>query len=148
MDKKINKLLIRGASSESDLNYIAKALNLKINFIGSIYDLKSLTIGNYILLISPNKKVRNGHWVALKVNKDKSYYFDSYGLPPPQIIAQNLNWIRDPTKRHQRCLLKTPLYYNNEQIQDLASSHCGIYSIYFLKEGPNMIKHFKIHNVF
>ena len=134
MEKKIiNKILIRGASSESELHCIAKALNLKINFIGSIYDLKNLKIGNYILLISPSKKVRNGHWVALKVNKDKSYYFDSYGLPPPQIIAENI---------------KTPLYYNNEQIQDLASSHCGIYAIYFLKEGPNMIKHFKIHNIY
>lgn len=157
--KNLNKLLIAGASSESDLQALANALNISIKYIGSIYNIKEprirnfaeggshpdsgppvggprrahLSEGSYIFLISPSKKITNGHWVALKVNKNKSYYFDSYGQPPPQIIVENI---------------KTPLYYNNKQIQDLASSHCGIYCIYFLKEGPKMIKHFKIHNIY
>ena len=147
MEKKIiNKILFNGASSESELHCIANALNLKINFIGSMYDLKNLKIGNYIILISPSQKVHNGHWVALKVGTIKSYYFDSYGLPPPQIIVENLSRGQNTSSAHVN--IKTPIYYNNEQIQDLASSHCGIYSIYFLKEGPSMIKHFKIHNIY
>ena len=131
--KKINKILNSGSSSENDLYLLADALNLKINFIGSLYELNNFTHGNYIILISPSKKVHNGHWVGLKISKNKSYYFDSYGMLPPQIIAENV---------------KTPLYYNNEQIQDLRSSHCGLYCIFFLKEGPGMIKHFKIHNTY
>lgn len=134
MEKKIiNKILNKGASSESDLNFIAQSLNLKIKFIGSIYDINKFNIGNYILLITPSKEIRNGHWVALKVGKTKSYYFDSYGLPPPETIAKNIH---------------TPLYYNNIQVQDLRSNYCGIYAIYFLKEGPEIFKHFKIHNIY
>ena len=133
MEKKINKILIKGSSSESELHCIANALNLKINFIGSMYELNKFIIGNYIILISPSKKVHNGHWVSLKIGKNKSYYFDPFGMPPIQIIVKNV---------------KNPIYYNNDQIQDMRSSHCGIYSIYFLKEGPSMIKHFKIHNVY
>jgi len=156
MEKKIiNKILIRGASSESELHCIAKALNLKINFIGSIYDLKNYTsnhrlpktsgfqIGNYILLISPSKKVRNGHWQALCIKKDKAFFFDSYGQGAPSIIEQNI---------------KVPLYINKNQIQDLRSSHCGIYCIDFLyhmnKKGNsntnfnNFIKQFYIYNTY
>jgi hypothetical protein len=134
MDKKnLNKILINGSTSESDLFALANALNLKIKFIGSIYDKFNFSKGSYIFLISPSEKIKNGHWVALKIDKDKTYYFDSYGIPPPQIIATNI---------------KTPLYYNNKQIQELSSTHCGIYCIYFLKEGPSMIKNFKIYNTF
>jgi hypothetical protein len=117
MDKnKINKILNNGSSSENDLLILSDALNLKINYIGSIYNLKSLSIGNYILLLSPSKKINQGHWVALKVEKNKSYYFDSYGMPPVQVLADNLK----------------NLHYNTQQIQALNHSHCGIYCIYFL----------------
>jgi hypothetical protein len=125
--KKLNKLLKNGSSSESDLQELASSMNLKLNFVGSIYDLKSLTPGLYILLLSPSKKVLNGHWVALKVSKNSSSYFDSYGQPPPQILVDNLK----------------NLHYNTKQIQALNHSHCGLYALYFLKEGPKMFMHFK-----
>ena len=144
MKKKIiNKILIRGASSETDLHCIANALNLKINFIGSMYDLDKFTIGNYIILISPSKKIHNGHWQSLCVKKDIAFFFDSFGQAPPQIIVENI---------------KTPIYYNNEQIQDLKSEHCGLFCVYFLyfinkykdynKAMKEMLKHFHIYNEF
>lgn len=115
--KKLLKIINSGASSESDLQYLAHTLNIKIKYIGSIYNLKNLSPGYYILLLSPNKKVLNGHWVALKVTNDlHGFYFDSYGMPSPQILVNNLH----------------KLYYNTNIIQDLRSSHCGLYSIYYL----------------
>lgn len=126
--KKLNKLINNGTSSETDLLYLAKALNLKINYIGSIYYLKSLKPGNYILLLSPNRHDLNGHWVGLIVGKSKSYYFDSFGMPPPQVLVDNLKI----------------LYYNTEQFQALNHNHCGIYVIEFLKS--KNLKHFHIYN--
>jgi hypothetical protein len=140
MDKKINKILINGNSSENDLLTLAHALKLKINYIGSIYNLKALNTGNYILLLSPSKKEFNGHWICLCIKKDKAYYFDSYGQGAPSIIEDNI---------------KVPLYINKNQIQDMRSSHCGIYVIDFLynmnkKGNPNtnfnnFIKSFHIY---
>lgn len=129
----LNSILTNGASSENDLHVLAQALNLKVNFIGSLYDLQSLKEGNYIILITPSKNIHSGHWTALKVSKDKAEYYDGYGMPPPQLLVDNIH---------------VPLYYNNKQIQDMRSSHCGIYSIYFLKHGKKMLKHFRPINYY
>ena len=90
---KINKILNNGSSSEEDLLFLAKKLKITINYIGSIYNLKKLSPGNYILLISPNKRVLNGHRVGLIVGISRSYYFDAYGVDPPKILTDNLNKI-------------------------------------------------------
>jgi len=42
------------------------------------------------------------HWVVWYRDKGKNYYFDSYGIPPPNEL-----------KRY----LKSPILYNTEQIQ-------------------------------
>jgi len=111
------KILNNGASSVSDLHLLAKELKLKINYIGSIYNLHSFQPGNYILLISPNKHALNGHWQSLYIKKDKAYFFDSFGVDPPQILTDNI---------------KKPIYYNTEQIQNMNQQHCGIFAIDFL----------------
>ena len=118
----INKIIDAGASSERDLKLLAKELGIKLNFVGSIFDIKSLKPGNYILLISPSKKIRNGHWVALRVLKKSCKYFDSYAMPPPRVLednCKNLSW-------------------NKIQVQDLRSSHCGLFCIYWLKHGAKI----------
>lgn len=131
--KKINKILNSGSSSESDLYLLADALKLNITYIGSIYGLDSLKHGNYILLISPSEKIKNGHWVGLRITKNKVEYFDTYGQPPPKIIED---------------FIDVPIHYNNEQIQDLRSSHCGLYCIYFLKKGSDIVNKFKVYNTY
>jgi len=119
MDKniKINKILNNGSSSETDLHFLAKELKLKINYIGSIYNLHSFYPGNYILLISPDKHILNGHWQSLYITKDKAFFFDSYGVGPEKVLLDNI---------------KVPLYYNTAQIQALSSAHCGLWAIYWL----------------
>ena len=48
----------------------------------------------------------------------KKYYFDSYGLPPPEQIAGNYKNI----------------HYSNNQYQDNTAVTCGYYCIYLLHE--------------
>lgn len=133
MQFNLEKILINGANSEDQLRALSNALNLKINSIESMYKLSfPLAIGNYIILITPNKKISNGHWVALKVGKSKSYYFDSFGQPPPREIELGVK----------------NLHHNRTQIQALNQTHCGIYAIYFLKHGIKMLKHFRPLNTY
>lgn len=58
------------------------------------------------------------HWVAWYKNKNKKYYFDSYGLPPPTEMIH---------------YLKSPILYNTEQIQRRDQVFCGHLCLYVLK---------------
>jgi len=57
----------------------------------------------------------------LIVEKNISFYWDSYGCPPPEQIIE---FCKRP---------KTHLYYNTRVIQDIDSELCGFYCIAFLK---------------
>ena len=62
------------------------------------------------------------HWVAVWFDgRGKAEYFDSFGLPPlyPDIESFIL--------RHCRNYL-----YNQRMLQDLSSSMCGVYVLYFI----------------
>ncbi len=61
------------------------------------------------------------HWVAVCIKKNKGYYFDSYGLSPPNEI---LNWI------HKNKHIK--FKRNDHQIQPIKSPMCGYYVLLFL----------------
>jgi hypothetical protein len=63
------------------------------------------------------------HYVCLigKPNSKDVYYFDSYGVPPSNII-------RDFIKKSGRNIL-----YNDSEIQAFDSVMCGFYCLYFLK---------------
>lgn len=120
MNKKLNKILNNGSSSPDDLIHLANTLRIPLKFIGSMYDLPKLELGNYIVLITPNSSINAGHWVCLEVEKNKVYYFDSFGTPPPTEISKKT---------------KLPIYYNDKQIQDIDTNFCGQYCLYFLKYG-------------
>lgn len=67
-------------------------------------------------------KPSNGtHWVAWYRNGDDKYYFDSYGIQPPNEIVVYLR-------------SKTPLLYNTEQIQPRGEVICGHLCLYMLKQ--------------
>lgn len=63
------------------------------------------------------------HWVALYINAKKSiaYYFDSFGIQPPEEIKNIFEIIG----------------YNTFQVQKIKSTLCGEYCIQFL----NALKH-------
>jgi hypothetical protein len=58
------------------------------------------------------------HWVCYLKNKDKSYYFDSFGLDPPLELLNYLN---------------RPIKLSTFQIQKFNTHHCGYYCLLILK---------------
>jgi len=63
------------------------------------------------------------HWVAWYKNKNKKYYFNSFGLHLPLEIMK---------------YLKGPVFYNTERVQEFGTVICGHLCLYWLKE---MSKH-------
>ena len=59
------------------------------------------------------------HWVAFWRSGDKSYYFDSFGAPPPEDVI--------------KVLRPNTIVYNTAPIQDITSNACGWYCVDFLK---------------
>ena len=66
------------------------------------------------------------HWVAWYKVKNKKFYFDSYGLPPP---TELIEYLRSPLHGS-----KSPLYYNSERIQPDNAVICGHLCLYVLKK--------------
>ena len=66
------------------------------------------------------------HWVAnyIDIVGHKCYYFDSYGMAPPEQIARFMKWLttQDP---------KMKLYYGSRRLQ-FNNTECGVYCIYFI----------------
>jgi len=59
------------------------------------------------------------HWVAWYGDNGKNYYFDSYGIQRPNEL-----------KRY----LRSPIFYNTEQIQPKQEVFCGHLCLYVLKQ--------------
>lgn len=54
------------------------------------------------------------HWIAVTINRNKAYVFDSFGLPPPQLLISQL---RQYGVRR--------ILYNSRQIQPINTQMCG-----------------------
>ena len=76
------------------------------------------------------------HWVATYVKNGVINYFDSFGLPPFQEIVN-----------HARKKSLTLLHQNN-QIQNLMTTTCGYFCLYFLNEMNKGKTYFDILKVF
>lgn len=61
------------------------------------------------------------HWIAVKVNGKKCFYFDSFGLPIMNVF------IKEFLKKYEKC------YYSRICIQDISSTACGMFCIMFIK---------------
>ena len=79
------------------------------------------TDGCYIINLQSSTQGNGSHWTGLFIYKKMSFYFDSFGAPPPVEI------ILFSKKRKGGHLL-----YSNWIIQDLKSEACGWYSLGFL----------------
>ena len=58
----------------------------------------------------------DSHWTVFYLKNNKSYYFDSFGGAP-----ENLLKYQQPK----------PIIYHNYKIQDISSQLCGSYCLYF-----------------
>ena len=59
------------------------------------------------------------HWTCIYANE----YFDSFGLPPPDIIENEL-----------RKLYNDDVWYNSSKLQMDTSILCGYYCVYYIRE--------------
>ena len=86
----------------------------------TIPDLKNI---NFSAIINyHNYKQPGSHWVAIYNDPKKKYveFFDSYGLPPSDIIVKKL-------KQTGKKVL-----FNTSKIQNLTSSRCGYYTYFYI----------------
>ena len=73
-----------------------------------------------LIINSDEKKSRGEHWLALQVEKEQAFYFDSFGCP---ILEESIkNWLGKKT-----------IYWSKKCIQSIQSNMCGLFSICFIK---------------
>jgi hypothetical protein len=77
----------------------------------------------YIILNMSDSDHRGTHWMALALLDDMAYYFDSFGMPPPQSVIQFCSERK----------IKS-IYYNTIELQHINSGGCGEYSLWFLHQ--------------
>lgn len=72
------------------------------------------------------------HWVALYANimEGGIYYYDSYGIEPPDEVTELMNRLQDQTKEYNN---KVDKRHNNIRHQH-KNSECGVYSMNFIIE--------------
>ena len=79
---------------------------------------------------------RGSHWCATYAKDNVINYFDSFGLPPFQEMVNH-------AKRENVTLL-----HQNQQIQNLRTSTCGYFCLYFLNEMKKGVDYFDLLQVF
>jgi hypothetical protein len=105
--------------SNYELLQIAEKLKLKIKIVMKD-ELKGNTKnGSYIINLE-NSNQSGSHWVALFKKSNQYYYADSFGTPPPQTLIDNTS------------INNNNLLFMDKQIQDIKSTRCGFYALYFL----------------
>lgn len=112
--------------SNIEINGIARKLNIP-NFRGTFSkDLlpNPMKKGFYVVNMEDSvsksgKGLPGTHWVMCEVTPHASAYVDSFGCVPPLQICQRA------TK---------PIYYSKTDIQNLHSSLCGYFCLYFMAQ--------------
>ena len=80
--------------------------------------------------------MKGSHWTSTYVKNNVINYFDSFGLPPFQELV-------DHAKRKNLTLL-----HQNQQLQNLYSTTCGYFCLYFLNEMNKGKDYFDLLQVF
>ena len=92
---------------------------------------------NFSLIINTGDSQSLGeHWLALKVNNQKCFYFDSFGLP----IINDM--IKAFLRKYEKC------FYSKVCVQDINSKVCGNLCIMFIKTVNNYCDYVKFINHF
>jgi hypothetical protein len=103
-----------------ELFQLAKKNNIKLDHILYKDELPLLRFKNglHIILNLASENHSGTHWVSLVTNKNKVYYFDSFGAIPTESVF---------TFSKGRKIV-----YNDYQIQHFNETDCGQLSLYFL----------------
>ena len=118
----------------SNLDILEMCKILKINNFKGVYmrnELKGKGNPNESLIVNMDDSTGNGtHWTSLFVTDNDSYYFDSFGLPPPKEV---ISYCPDNSR-----------YYNTFKIQKPEEVICGHYCIYIIYMLSNNYKFYDI----
>jgi len=114
-----------GSTSNIELENLASFFNIKPQLVAVLQkdNLKHsphVHNGFYIINNQSSDEGSGTHWTALYLNKNTSFFYDSFGSPPSIEIIKFCR------------LYSKHLYHNNYIIQDLHSSNCGYYCIGFI----------------
>ena len=93
-------------------------INLTINDIimsDELDQIPKTKTRNIVLNTKSSLSPKGQHWVALAIRGNHALYFDSFGAAPDAHVVAYCN------KR------KLSLGYNNYVVQDLDSTHCGLF---------------------
>ena len=85
-------------------------------FIYHIYPRDSRIYSDKGFIKIDNGSTGGSHWTCFIVKDNKSYYFDSFGRSPDKFLVEQL---------------PKPIIYHNYKIQDINSTLCGPYFLYF-----------------
>ena len=92
---------------------------------------------NFSLIINTGDSQSLGeHWLAVKVNNQKCFYFDSFGLP----IINNM--IKDFLRKYEKC------FYSKVCVQDVNSKVCGNLCIMFIQNVNSYDDYVEFINLF
>ena len=109
--------------SNYDLLKWCKYLNIPINNVLSREESSPHNHKQALFIYNLEPSYMSGsHWVATYVKNGIINYFDSFGMPPFQEIV-------DHAKRKNMTLL-----HQNNQIQNINTTTCGYFCLYFLNE--------------
>ena len=127
--------------SNYDLLKWCKYLNIPINNVLSREESSPHNHKQALFIYNLEPSYMSGsHWVATYVKNGIINYFDCFGMPPFQEIV-------DHAKRKNMTLL-----HQNNQIQNINTTTCGYFCLYFLNEMSkgrsyyDSMKVFNIHN--
>ena len=96
-------------------------------------ELKQISCSAGSLILNMDDSNGNGtHWTSLFISNNCSYYFDSFGLPPPNEVVNF-------------CLTKNRVY-SSFKIQKPEEVICGHYCIYMLYKLSGGSKFYAILN--
>lgn len=129
-----------GSTSDDDLRKIAKFYNLPLIGVcqrDNLKDYQYVNNGFYIINTEPSSSGTGRHWQCLYLNKNTSFYFCSFGNPPPTDVV---TYVKKYSKH---------LKNNNLIIQNINSENCGYFTIaYILFMIKNSYNYLEYINVF
>ena len=130
----------------SNIQIVELAKKLKIPDFRGVFSRdklpNQLMSGSFIINMESDKDDRGrpnqgSHWVASYIDhKMEPIYFDSFGFPAPIEVERYAK----QTKKQ--------LIYSRKEIQNISSSCCGYYSLYFCKYMSNHVKLNYHYNLF
>jgi len=79
--------------------------------------IKNATMQHFIIN-THTSNLPGRHWLAVTIHNNKAYIFDSFGVPPPSLLVNQL-----------KLYGVNKIYYNQRQIQAFGTYTCGQLSL-------------------